>query len=201
MMEFGIWNLECGMRERIPNSEFRTHNSNRRAFLVSGLIVLGIGRRVRAQLTSATVRYVPLTAPVHIPLEAVKTPWRPVPFRAEAVAPATGTAPARRVLLSGVLFRRVTGDERPELSALCVTCTHEQCQVDFIAEPTTLPRTDRVMTHPVFLCACHSSVFDAVDDGEWIAGPAPRGLFRFRVHVDADAVAIAEVEGDALFAV
>ena len=173
----------------------------RRAFLAWGLTLLGISRRVRAQRTSASVRYAPLAAPVRIPLEAVKTPWRPVPFRAEAVAPAAGTAPARRVLLSGVLFRRVTGDERPELSALCVTCTHEQCQVDFIADPTTLPRTDRAMTRPVFLCSCHSSVFDAVDDGEWIAGPAPRGLFRFRVHVDADAVEIAEVEGDALFAV
>jgi hypothetical protein len=58
-----------------------------------------------------------------------------------------------------------------------------------------------VGTHPVFLCSCHSSVFDGVDDGEWIAGPAPRGLFRFRVHVDADAVEINKVEGDALSAV
>jgi Rieske Fe-S protein len=168
----------------------------RRTFLAWGLMLLGISRRVRAQLTRASVRYAPLTAPVRIPLEAVTTPWRPVPFRAEAVAP-----PARRVLLSGVVFRRMTGDERPELSALCVTCPHEQCQVDFIAEPTTLPRTDRVMTHPVFLCACHSSVFDAVDDGEWVAGPAPRGLYRFRIRVDVEAVEVGEVEADALFAV
>ena len=147
------------------------------------------------------MRYAPLTAPVRIPLEAVKAPWRPVAFKAEAVAPPAGTTPARRVLLSGVLFRRVTMDERPELSALCVTCTHEQCQVDFIAEPTNLPRTDRVMVHPVFLCACHSSVFDALNDGEWVAGPAPRGLYRFHMRVDADAVGIDEVEEDALSAV
>jgi Rieske Fe-S protein len=200
-MQFGIRNSEFGMRERIPDSEFRIPNSNRRAFLAWGLTFLGISRRVRAQVTGASVRYAPLAAPVRIPLETVKTPWRPVPFRAEAVAPAAGTTPARRVLLSGVLFRKVTADERSELSALCVTCTHEQCQVDFIAEPTRLPRTDRVMTHPVFLCSCHSSVFDAVDDGEWVAGPAPRGLYRFRLRVDAEAVEIGEVEGDALFAV
>jgi Rieske Fe-S protein len=173
----------------------------RRAFLAGGLMLLGIGRRAWAQLTTASVRYAPLTAPVRIPLEAVKTPWRPVAFKAEAVAPPAGATPARRVLLSGALFRRVTGDGRPELSALCLTCTHEQCQVDFIAEPTILPRTDRVMVHPVFLCACHSSVFDAVDDGAWVAGPAPRGLYRFRMRVDADAVEIEEVEAEALLVV
>jgi Rieske Fe-S protein len=173
----------------------------RRAFLTTGLIFLGISRRVWAQLTSTSVRYAPLTAPVRVPLDAVKTPWRPVAFRAEAVAPPVGTTPARRVLLSGVLFRRVTGDGRPELSALCMTCTHEQCQVDFVATAMMLPRTDRVITHPTFLCACHSSVFDAVHDGEWVAGPAPRGLYRFRMRVDLDAIEIDGVEEDALVAV
>jgi Rieske Fe-S protein len=161
----------------------------RRAFLAHGLMLLGFTRQ-------ASVRYAPLTMPVRIPLEAVKTPWLPVDFKAEAAAPA-----ARRVLLSGVLFRRAMSDGRPELSALCVTCTHEQCQVDFIAEPAKLPRTDRVMTRPVFLCACHSSIFDAADEGAWISGPAPRGLYRFRARVDGDAVAIEEVEEDALSAV
>jgi Rieske Fe-S protein len=161
----------------------------RRAFLAHGLMLIGFSRQ-------RSVRYATLTAPVRIPLEAVKAPWRPVDFKAEAAAPA-----ARRVLLSGVLFRRATSDGRPQLSALCVTCTHEQCQVDFIAEPAQLPRTDRVMTHPVFLCACHSSIFDAADEGAWISGPAPRGLYRFRARVDGDAVAIEEVEEDALSAV
>ena len=185
----------------------------RRTFLASTLIGVArafqarVGGPERAALQPAQpARYAPLTARVRIPLEAVKTPWQPVPFRAEAVAPLArrslgGGGPARRVLLSGVLFRRAMKDDRSELSALCVTCTHEQCQVDFIAEPAALPRTDRVMTHPVFLCACHSSVFDAADDGAWIAGPAPRGLFRFRLHVDGGAVEIGEVEEEALFAV
>jgi Rieske Fe-S protein len=138
---------------------------------------------------------------VRIPLDAVMTPWTLVPFRAEALAPAGGTAASRRVLINGVLFRRPTGDERPQMSALCVTCTHEQCQVDFVADPTPLPRTDHEMKHPVFLCACHSSVFDAANDGAPIAGPAPRGLYRFRLHLAADAVEIDEVEEEALSAV
>jgi hypothetical protein len=117
----------------------------RRTFLAGGLMILGFSRRAWAQLASAPARYVSLAAPVRIPLDAVRSPWSPVPFRAEAVAPPGGTTPARRVLINGVLFRRVTGDERPQMSALCVTCTHEQCQVDFIAEPTPLPRTGLVM--------------------------------------------------------
>jgi Rieske Fe-S protein len=173
----------------------------RRTFLAAGLMLLGVSQRVWPRLTRASARYAPLSAPVRIPLDAVSTPWRPVAFKAEAVAPATGTTPARRVLLSGVLFRRAANDERPPFSALCVTCTHEQCEVDFIAEPTELPRTDRIVTHPVFLCACHSSVFDAVDEGAWVSGPAPRGLYRFRLRVDDDAVEIDEVEEEALFAV
>ena len=172
----------------------------RRTFLVYALMLLGFGRRRWAQLTTSE-RYTRLSAPVRIPLEAVSLPWRPVPFRAEAIAPRPGAGPGRRVLLSGVLFRRVTGDDRPEFSALCVTCTHEQCQVDLVAEPTNLPRTDRVIAHPVFLCACHSSVFDAVEDGAWIAGPAPRGLYRFRLTLRGSIVEIDEVEEEALSAV
>lgn len=172
----------------------------RRTFLARGLTLLGFGRRIWAQLTPSE-RYARLSSPVRIPLEAVRLPWRPVPFNGEAIAPRAGAGPGRRVLLSGVLFRRVTGDDRPELSALCLTCTHEQCQVDFVAEPTKLPRTDRVITRPVFLCACHSSVFDAVEDGAWIEGPAPRGLYRFRVTLRDATVEINEVEEDALSAV
>jgi len=177
----------------------------RRAFLAHGLMLIGFGRPLDfsrgrpldfSRGRQAPVRYARLTAPVRIPLEALTAPWQPVSFKAEAVAP-----PARRVLLTGVVFRRAAAGQTQNLSAVCVTCTHEQCQVDFVAEPANLPRTDRVITHPVFLCACHSSVFDAVDEGAWVAGPAPRGLYRFRLRVGADAVEIDAVEEEALFAV
>ena len=51
---------------------------------------------------------------------------------------------------------------------------------------------------PVYLCPCHNSTFK-VDDGERLAGPAPRGLYRFRVTaVNETAVEIGEVEEDVL---
>ena len=54
------------------------------------------------------------------------------------------------------------------------------------------------MKDPVYICPCHNSTFK-VEDGERLAGPAPRGLYRFRVtNVSAAAIEIAEVEEDVL---
>ena len=217
----------------------------RRAFLVRGLMLLGFGRapmrgsrawgprQVWAQLIAATKqadtavalatdapRFSPLARAVRIPLEDVKIPWLPATFTAEAMAPATATAVSRRVLISGVLFRRGSRDiareaagqaERGgrragspgstgELSALCLTCPHEQCKVDLVTDPDQLAGiTGRTATHPLFECACHSSIFDAMNDGARIAGETPRGLYRFRITGVSDGtVEISEVESDAL---
>jgi Rieske Fe-S protein len=171
----------------------------RRTFLQAAMIFMGLGRRAWAQVAANPARYAKLSQPVRIALGALTMPWQLVAFKAEAMAPVAGATPARRVILSGVVFRRAGGDQRPALSALCVTCTHEQCEVDFVEQPGTLPRMDRPIDHPVFFCACHSSVFDAVDDGAWISGPASRGLYRFKLNVIGDqTVEIVEVEEEAL---
>ena len=127
-----------------------------------------------------------------IPLEAVTTPWRPVPFVAEA------TASARRVLISGVLFRNDAN-----LSALCVTCPHEQCQVDLVTDEARLARMiGEKATHPLFECGCHFSVFDAAEEGAKISGETPRGLYRFRIAgVREGTVEITEIEEVALIEV
>jgi hypothetical protein len=53
-------------------------------------------------------------------------------------------------------------------------------------------------TEPVYV-PCHNSTFNAADGGR-LAGPAPRGLYRFRVTSVTDAtVEIAEVEEDVRF--
>ena len=54
------------------------------------------------------------------------------------------------------------------------------------------------VTEPVYMCPCHNSTF-TVDTGERLAGPAPRGLYRFRVTSVTDAaIEIGEVEEDVL---
>ena len=56
----------------------------------------------------------------------------------------------------------------------------------------------RPVDHSVYVCPCHNSTFKA-EDGERLIGPAPRGLYRFRVtKVTDSAVEIAEVEEDML---
>jgi Rieske Fe-S protein len=173
----------------------------RRAFLATALGLAGVGRRLRAQVAAPPlpVRYAPLSRSVLIPVNAVAAPWQPVPFVAEATrSDATGspkrTAP-RRVLISGVLFRT-----DKSLSALCVTCPHEQCQVDLVTDEARLARMiDGKASHPLFECACHLSVFDAGADGARISGETPRGLYRFRIAGIRDGdVEIHEIEEVAL---
>jgi Rieske Fe-S protein len=184
--------------------------NTRRFFIATWLALAGFGRRARAQVAGAPIKYATLTRPVSIPTQAVVTPWRPVTFVAEAMAAATPRAQPRRVLISGVLFRRgnATGAvDAPvsldELSALCVTCPHEQCQVDLVTDQAQLGQMVRgTATHPLFECGCHLSVFDAAEDGARISGETPRGLYRFRIGaITGDTVEITEIEDVALYEV
>jgi Rieske Fe-S protein len=172
----------------------------RRRFIGVALMLLGYGRRAWAQLTSASPGYYPLTHQVRIPLDTVSTPWHPVSFVAEAVLPQTSPTPGRRVLMNGVLYRRESGDDSSALSALCVTCPHELCQVDLVTDEARLARlTGSDRKNPKFVCGCHGSVFDALEDGAWISGPADRGLFNFQVGgITNGTVEINEVEEEAL---
>lgn len=170
----------------------------RRVFLGLALMLVGLRRRAWAQ--PEAVRYAPLARPVNIPTERVAIPWRPATFTAEARTPIAGSGDGRRVLIHGVLFRKALEDTRAEFSALCVTCPHEQCQVDLVSNPALLLAiTGRPDHHPVFECGCHASVFDAARDGARISGESPRGLYRFRIAAVRDGVVeIAEVEEAAL---
>ena len=175
----------------------------RRVFIALGLMLGGFGRRAwasrfRARQTPSP-RYASLARPITIPLEKVNTPWRPVNFKAEA------TDSGRRVLITGALFRRSPAVEgRPgtpdDLSALCLTCPHEQCVVDLITDPGQLVKMTGSASHdPLFECGCHFSVFDARQDGERISGETPRGLYRFRISAVRDGnVEIGEIEEEAL---
>ena len=172
----------------------------RRTFLGYGLMLVGFGRRVWAQLASEPVRYSPLTSPVRIPLDAVTTPWNAVSFTAEAVLPPAAAAPGQQVRLDGVLFRTSTGDDSPQrFSALCLICPHESCLVKFLNDPSLAAElSDGAAKGPIFSCGCHRSVFEAAE-GAKLTGPTHRGLYRFRVtDVSAAGVVISEIEEDLL---
>jgi Rieske Fe-S protein len=174
--------------------------NTRRRFIGAALTLLAFARSAWAQATGgAPVRYASLSRPVRIPLEAVAAPWNPASFVAEARLRAARSGAAggdeRRVLVSGVLFRTDTN-----LSALCVTCPHEQCQVDLVTDQARLARMPgNTSSHPLFECGCHLSVFDAANDGARLSGETPRGLYRFRIgSVSEGIVEITEIEAAAL---
>lgn len=174
--------------------------ASRRAFLGRGLLlaVLGLGGRARAQI-SQVIRYRPLARATVVPLADLLTRWRARQFVAEAVTLPTAATPNEPIRVAGTIVR--TGDDR--FSAVCMRCPHELCDVDYVADPSRLPQeiVDEIghpVKEPVYVCPCHNSTF-SVEGGERLAGPAPRGLYRFRVtNVSESAVEIGEVEEDVL---
>jgi Rieske Fe-S protein len=169
----------------------------RRTFLLLGAMLVGLPRRAWTRLSRADPGFQPLTTPVRVPLGQLSADWQPVAFKAEAMQAGDSHAAARRVIISGVVFR--AGGAAPDLRALCVTCPHEQCEVQLVTDPARLARmAGGASGYPLFECGCHFSVFDASDNGARLAGPAPRGLFRFTAHTVGDQVEIDAIEREAL---
>ena len=176
----------------------------RRHFLGQGLMLMlaGFGRRLWAQ--GLALRFRPLARPVVVPLEDLVTPWRAQPFVADGVTLSSAATPNQPIRISGIVVRTAAGGNQPDrFTAICAKCPHEGCDVDFLEDPNRLPKEVKddighAVAHSVYVCPCHNSTFKA-EDGERLAGPAPRGLYRFRVTGVTDAaVEIAEVEEDVL---
>jgi Rieske Fe-S protein len=177
----------------------------RRTFLGTLVATLAAVRaRVWAQ-APASRRFRPLARAVEVPLADLSAPWRAWPFIAEAVTLPSSANPNQPLRISGMILRTSTApDARAEqFCAVCVKCPHEHCDSDFVRDPRDLPaevlqEIAQPVHDPVYLCPCHNSTFRA-DDGERLAGPAPRGLYLFRVtSVTGTTVSIGEVEEDVL---
>jgi Rieske Fe-S protein len=164
-------------------------------------MLAGFARQAWAQ--GLPLRFRPLARPVVVPLEDVATAWRAWQFTADGVTLSSAATPNQPIRVSGMLVRTAADNQPDRFTAVCVRCPHEGCDVDFVPDPNKLPEDVRnEIGHPVansvYICPCHNSTFKA-EDGERLAGPAPRGLYRFRVtNVTDAAVEIAEVEEDVL---
>jgi len=55
-----------------------------------------------------------------------------------------------------------------------------------------------VPDHPLLVCPCHFSVFDPLQDGDVLNGPAHRGLYRFRLATSGTKIQITQVEEQVL---
>ena len=178
----------------------------RRGFLGRALILVALGAARRAWAQGASfLRFYPLPSPVAVPLGDMLTRWRARLFVADAVTLDTAATPNRPIRITGMVVRTgPVGENTPErFQAVCLRCPHEGCDVEFVRDPSTLPpevvaEVGHPVTDPVYVCPCHNSTFN-VESGERLAGPAPRGLYRFRVTRVSDvAVEIGEVEEDLL---
>ena len=138
-----------------------------------------------------------------IPLTLLEVPWKPRRFVARGVSPPTAANPGQPVHANGLVVRVSDDDDAPHrFEAVCAVCPHEQCEVDVISDPADLDPAvvDEIgpVEGAVYLCPCHNSTF-TVTEGRRLGGPAPRGLYRFRVTAVTDAaVEIGEVEEDVL---
>jgi len=74
--------------------------------------------------------------------------------------------------ITGELGIYVRRDPEKGFEIFSVHCTHLGCPVSWFSEPG------------LFMCPCHGSVF--YEDGEYAAGPAPRGLYKIEHKIDGD---------------
>lgn len=140
-------------------------------------------------------QYLDLKSVVTFPLASIAERWHALVF--EAWLPAT-TAAETDKLLEGILLRTNKGNGS-DLKAFCLMCPHEVCQVQY-QRNTEMVRLDSGMVpnHPLLVCPCHFSVFDPLQDGDRINGPAQRGLYRFRLTTRGTEVQITQVEATVL---
>ena len=176
----------------------------RRGFLGRGLLLLATSFVRRASAQGFALPFRPLARPVLVPLENLATPWQAWQFVADGVTLSSAATPDQPIRITGLVVRTAANANSPDqFAAVCVRCPHEGCDVSFVPDSTRLPAEvkdaiGRPVPHGVYVCPCHNSTFNP-EDGERLAGPAPRGLYRFNVtRVTEAVVEIGEVEEDVL---
>lgn len=148
---------------------------SRRVFLKTlsflALVVAYPLRRVWGQAAEAGA--------VTLPLDRLQSPWDSVPFTFGAEA------------LPGLGLRLPGG----MLVVLSRVCPHQKCFTDFIKDPAQVLReTTYEPSGPVLVCPCHASIFDLLDGGKVIFGPAPRPPDRFKFEIKGDKVVVTGLE-------
>jgi Rieske Fe-S protein len=82
----------------------------------------------------------------------------------------------RRDMIPGIISRDAEGN----LHASSRRCTHEGCLVEFKDDKVVGSRSFK----KIWFCHCHDGVFDVVDNGKVLAGPAPTPLPKFEIQLE-----------------
>lgn len=142
---------------------------------------------------------------VHIPLNLFTEDWQAQPFDAwvtseEIVAKGASDSETYDRLFSGAVLRLPShnlksGSDAEHWLAYCTLCSHEVCEVSLLKDTSSVrldaePRPE----NPLLVCPCHFSVFDPMAQARVLAGPAPRGLYRFEFHLENEHLKVTHIE-------
>ena len=131
----------------------------------------GFVHELRADV--APRRFIPLRAPVVIPLRSIAAPWQQAAFQARF-----SRGDGRLAIAPGIAVRL---PRRGGVKVFCLYCPHELCLIGF-NEAKEL------------FCTCHSSTFDPWKDGALVTGPAARGTYRFEYAVMPTTLRVTGIE-------
>jgi nitrite reductase/ring-hydroxylating ferredoxin subunit len=81
------------------------------------------------------------------------------------------------------------------LIAVCSICPHMGCLFKYETDYEDVGNMIGMkLTHPVFFCACHSSTYDPLRNGEVISGPSQRRPWRVSVQEEPPDMVLTGIE-------
>ena len=120
--------------------------------------------------------------------DAFADPWSAVPFTYDGVPSVAVRLPAT-IPGSIPLPGAEDGPTGTSLAAFSRVCTHQGCIVELNRSPEAIAiATNYRGDHPALVCGCHLSVFDPLQAGRAVAGPAQLPLGRVQLDVRGGAV-------------
>ena len=156
--------------------------------------VAGFSRGSGLGIAQSPARWIELREAVRLSARDAAEPWQTADFEAW-ISTAGG---AKR--LNGMLVRTQPDDGSARgLEAYCSLCPHEICLVEYVRETKSVPMdAGPVPKHPLLVCSCHFSVFDPLQHGRAISGPAHRGMYTFELERSGDVIGIERVDAEIL---
>ena len=99
--------------------------------------------------------------------------------------------------IPGFILKLPNGD----VMAVSRICPHLGCIFKYVPDPEDvskgynfLPPHDKDHWHPYFACPCHFSVYDPMQNGKVVSGPAPRPPRQFTVQKEGGVYKIVSLE-------
>lgn len=114
--------------------------------------------------------------------------WHAEPFEL-AGSPSTPAVAIRvpQPIAGGVSVTSPVGVDVAHFAAFSRICTHQYCVVSFNADVDAINFAFNYQgRHPALTCPCHLSVFDPLQAGRAVSGPAVQPLPRVRLRIEGD---------------